>query len=59
LLAVALAVLLSFVLAPLVRTAKLMDPARLFGDRRRLAHLAIGGTIAMKATQLAGDLPSL
>jgi predicted PurR-regulated permease PerM len=62
LLPIALAVLLSFVLAPLVRTLQNWWIPLGFSViavvlLTFLALFAIGGTIAMEATQLAGDLP--
>jgi predicted PurR-regulated permease PerM len=62
LLPIALAVLLSFVLAPLVRTLQNWWIPRGFSViavvlLTFLALFAIGGTIAMEATQLAVDLP--
>ena len=61
LLPIALAVLLSFVLAPLVRTLQDWRIPRGFSaiavvSLTFLALFAIGGTIAMEATALAGDL---
>jgi predicted PurR-regulated permease PerM len=62
LLPIALAVLLSFVLAPLVRTLQNWWIPRAFSViavvlLTFLGLFAIGGTIAVEATRLAGDLP--
>jgi predicted PurR-regulated permease PerM len=62
LLPIALAVLLSFVLAPLVRTLQKCWIPRAVAVvvvvlLTFMAMFAIGGTIAMEATQLANDLP--
>jgi len=62
LLSIALAVLLSFVLAPLARILQNWRIPRAFSvivvvALTFLALFAIGGTIAVEATRLAGDLP--